>query len=126
MEEDGSQGWDHDRGAGWEAVVGVGVGCDLAVVLVADWPLDGDFGDQVGVFDGEERGTDPIEFEEGMFGNGILLNWENQYVEIVGGGVDDLNFVYDPDTDTGVLLSISAWFRVVSFETSWDALLAKG
>ena len=93
---------------------------DLADDLVAYWPLDGDFGDQVGVFDGEERGTDPIVFDTGQFGNGIVLNGENQYVEIMGGEVDDLNFV-----DEGSM-SISAWFRVDAFDTSWQALIAKG
>ena len=71
-----------------------GLACaDIGDDLVAYWPLDGDFGDQVGVFDGEERGTDQIEFDTGQFGNGIVLNGENQYVEIMGGEVDDLNFV---------------------------------
>ena len=93
---------------------------DLADDLVAYWPLDKDFGDQMGVFDGEERGAGPIEFDEGQFGDGIVLNGENQYVEIIGGGVDDLNFV-----DEGSM-SISAWFRVDAFDTSWQALIAKG
>ena len=93
---------------------------DLADDLVAYWPLDSGFGDQIGVFDGEERGTEPIEFDKGQFGNGIVLNGEDQYVEIMGGDVDDLNFV-----DTGSM-SISAWFRVDAFDTSWQALIAKG
>ena len=57
----------------------------LADDLVAYWPFDEDFSDQVGVYDGEEFGSDPIEFDTGMFGNGIVLNGEDQYVEILVG-----------------------------------------
>lgn len=87
--------------------------------LVAYWPLDGDFMDGVGGHHGEERGSTPIAFEPAMFGEGIRLNGENQFVEITGGAVDALDFV-------GESMSVSAWFTVDAFDTDWQALIAKG
>ena len=87
--------------------------------LVAYWPLDENFEDAAGDFDGEEVGSDPIEFDAGQFGNGIVLNGEDQYVEITGGDEEGLDFI---DTE----MSVSAWFRVDAFDTNWQALIAKG
>jgi hypothetical protein len=90
--------------------------------LVANWNFDdNNFSDSIGMFDGEESGSAPIEFVPGPngFGQAITLDGEDQFVQIVGGEPDDLAF-------EGGSVSISAWFRVGEFDTSWQALVAKG
>jgi hypothetical protein len=89
--------------------------------LVAYWPLDGNFEDAVGIFDGEEQGSTPIEFIQGRpgFNQAIRMNGEDQYILITGGEPDDLAF-------EGGSMSIAGWFRVDAFDTEWQALVAKG
>ena len=99
--------------------VGGGGGSSLSNGLVAYWPLDENFEDAAGDFDGEEVGSEPIAFDAGQFGNGIVLDGEDQYVEITGGDEEGLDFV---DSE----MSVSAWFRVDAFDTNWQALIAKG
>ncbi len=107
----------------WAVVAGLTVAgtarADLQTDLVAYWPLNGSFDDIVGDNHGEERGTDPIAFEDAMFGQGVRLNGEDQFIEITGGAEDALDFV-------GESMSVSAWFTVDAFDTSWQALMAKG
>lgn len=91
--------------------------------LQAYYPLNGDFLDASGNnLHGMERGT-PIVFGPGQFGQGIVLDGGNQYVEI-NGGIDG-NIVSDLDF-AGGSMSVSAWFRVDAFDTTWQALVAKG
>ena len=95
---------------------------DLNNGLVALWSFDNkDFQDSVGVFHGEEMGTDPIEFTTGRpgFGQALALDGIDQYVQIVGGEASDLSFA-------GGSMSVSAWFRIGAFDKSWQALIAKG
>ena len=92
---------------------------DFETGLVAYWPFDGNFEDAFSVHDGEQRGTVPIAFEPAQFGQGIRLNGEEQHVEITGGDESDFDFA-------GGDMSISAWFKVDAFDTSWQALIAKG
>src|SRR5262245_28219947 len=89
--------------------------------LVAYWNFDGSFVDSVGVFHGTPRGSAPIPFVDGKtnFGKAIKLNGEDQFVEITGGQPDDLAFA-------GGSMSIAGWFKVDAFDTSWQALIAKG
>jgi len=94
----------------------------LANGLVAYWNFDAsNFEDAVGVYDGTANGAAAIPFVNGKsgFGKAISLNGEDQFVEITGGQPDDLAFA-------GGSVSIAGWFKVGSFDTSWQALVAKG
>lgn len=87
--------------------------------LVSYWPLNDSFVDVVGQNDGELMGSDPDPvFEAGKLGNGIKLDGIDQFIEIGG---DESNFDF-----VGQDFSVSAWFRVDSFDKSWQALIAKG
>jgi hypothetical protein len=90
---------------------------DILTGLVSYWALDGNFQDAQGGNHGTEMGSLPIQFDTGKFGQGIDLNGEDQYILIPN--EDQFDFV-------GQSMSISAWFRVDSFDTSWQALVAKG
>lgn len=89
--------------------------------LVAYWTFEGTFNDEVGDFDGTENGFEPIEFVSGKsgYGRAIRLNGTDQFIEVTGGHPNELAFA-------GGSVSISAWFRVPTFDTSWQALVAKG
>lgn len=89
--------------------------------LKAYWPFDGDLEDKVGIFDGSERGATPITYDSGKtgFGKALLLDGVDQYVLVTGGSPDDLSFA-------GGSVSISCWFKVGSFDKSWQALVAQG
>ncbi|MBI2947586.1 MAG: Ig-like domain-containing protein, partial [Verrucomicrobia bacterium] len=93
----------------------------IANGLVAYWNFEGNFKDQAGKFDGTPAGAEPIAFVTGKsgFGKAIKLNGEDQEVEITGGEPDDLAFA-------GGSISIAGWFKVDAFDTSWQALIAKG
>ncbi|MHC1769333.1 MAG: LamG-like jellyroll fold domain-containing protein [Verrucomicrobiia bacterium] len=99
----------------------VEVNTTLADDLKAYWPFDGDLEDKEGVFDGSERGSSPITFNAGKtgFGQAILLDGFDQYVQVTGGQPDDLSFA-------GGSVSISCWFKVGAFDKSWQALIAQG
>lgn len=89
--------------------------------LKAYWNFENNFEDQVGIFDGTENGSEAIPFVDGRpgFGKAIRLNGEDQYVEVTGGEPDDLAMA-------GGSISIAGWFKVDAFDTSWQALVAKG
>lgn len=89
--------------------------------LQAYWSFDGNFLDAIAGFHGEARGTEPIPFVAGKtgFGQAIQLNGADQFVEVTGGSEDDLEF-------PGGSMSIAAWFKVTTFDTDWQALIAKG
>ena len=89
--------------------------------LVAYWNFEGNFKDQAGIFDGTANGTAPIEFVTGKagFGKSMKLNGEDQFVEITGGEPDDLAFAAGS-------MTVAGWFKVDVFDTSWQALVAKG
>jgi hypothetical protein len=95
---------------------------DIKSGLKAYWNFDQkNYEDAVGIFDGTENGSSPIAFEAGKagFGQSIHLDGTDQFVEITGGEPDDLAF-------EGGSVSISTWFKVDVFDTSWQALVAKG
>lgn len=89
--------------------------------LKAYWPFEGNLEDSAGEFDGTENGSVPIPYVNGKagFGKAIKLDGEDQFVEITGGEPDDLAFA-------GASVSIAGWFKVDGFDTSWQALVAKG
>ena len=91
--------------------------------MVAYWNFnDQDFNDSVGVFHGEERGTDVINFTSGPnvgFGSALALDGVDQFVEITGGDNTALSF-------EGGSMAVSAWFRIGGFDKGWQALVAKG
>ncbi len=89
--------------------------------LVAYWNFDDNLLDYFGEFEGTARGTEPIPFVDGQagFGKAIKLNGEDQFVEITGGDENELEF-------PGGSMSIAGWFRVDTFDTDWQALIAKG
>lgn len=88
--------------------------------LVAYWNFDGNLYDSISVFHGTPRGKEPVAFVDGQsgFGKALKLNGTN-YVEITGGDDDGLDF---PDAS----LSIAGWFKVDTFDKSWQALISKG
>ncbi len=89
--------------------------------LVAYWNFDGNFYDWIKDFHGTGRGTLPIPYVDGKpgFGKAIKLNGDNQFVEITGGNENDLEF-------PGGNMSIAGWFKVDTFDTSWQCLISKG
>lgn len=94
----------------------------ISAGLKAYWNFDqNNFQDSVGEFHGTENGTEAIAFVNGKpgFGRAISLDGEDQFVEITGGEPDDLAF-------EGGSVSIAGWFKVDAFDTSWQALVAKG
>ena len=102
--------------------------------MVAYWSFDQqDFQDKgpSQLYHGEAMGSDLIEFGDGpngAFGSAINLNGVDQYVQIVGGESDALSFSESSsvaENATGSM-SVSAWFRVESFDVSWQALIAQG
>ncbi|MFT5189560.1 MAG: hypothetical protein ACI957_002590 [Verrucomicrobiales bacterium] len=95
-------------------------GSTLGNGLIAYYPLDGDFDDNVGDAHGAEQGTAPIEFAAGAFGQGADLDGVDQFI-ITPVEVEDR---FDFSDDTG--FSVSAWFRVDAFDKSWQALVTKG
>jgi len=89
--------------------------------LVAYWAFENTFEDSIGIFDGTANGTESIAFVNGKsgFGKSIKMNGEDQFVEITGGEPDDLAFAAGS-------MSVAGWFKVDAFDTSWQALIAKG
>ncbi|MGY8686151.1 MAG: hypothetical protein ACKVHP_00185, partial [Verrucomicrobiales bacterium] len=92
-------------------------GSTLGNGLIAYYPLDGDFDDNVGDAHGAEQGTAPIEFAAGAFGQGVDLDGVDQFI-ITPVEVEDR---FDFSDDTG--FSVSAWFRVDAFDKNWQALV---
>jgi hypothetical protein len=94
---------------------------NLSSGLKAYWTFDGNLEDSAGDFDGTAVGSAAIPFVDGKpgFGKAIKLDGEDQYVEVTGGEPDDLAF-------EGGSISIAGWFKVGAFDTSWQALVAKG
>lgn len=117
------------------AAMGVALSASVAQAqlsdgLVAYWPLDTngiDFGTDGtnGQYHGEEKGTDPINYVPGKFEGAPRLNGEDQYYEIQGDeNVFDFTFVEGED-NTGSF-TMSTWFTVDAFDTSWQCLVCKG
>ena len=88
--------------------------------LAAYWSFDGHLLDSIDGFDGIARGKVPVAFVDGPtagFGKSLKLTGTN-YVEIPGSS-NTLQFANGS-------LSIAGWFKVDSFDKSWQALIAKG
>lgn len=115
--------------------------------LVAYWPFEGNFEDSLGVYHGESSefidDAEPIPFAEGKFGQSVHLNGEKQSIYINGGSGGNDNTIEDPGGVTDTIenrfdfafvegeentgsVAISTWFTVDAFDTSWQALIAKG
>ncbi len=94
---------------------------DPARGAVAYWNLDGNLEDWIKDFDGTARGANPVPFVDSKagFGKAIKLDGIDQFVEITGGNENELEF-------PGGSMSIAGWFTVDTFDTSWQALIAKG
>ncbi|MDA1277614.1 MAG: hypothetical protein O2960_26745 [Verrucomicrobia bacterium] len=86
--------------------------------LVAYWNFDGNLSDSVASFDGEARGAVGFEAGQAGFGQAIALDG-TAFVEITGGDHNDLQF-------PGRSMSIAGWFKVGTFDKSWQALISKG
>ncbi|MDA1274146.1 MAG: hypothetical protein O2960_08850 [Verrucomicrobia bacterium] len=88
--------------------------------LVAYWNFDGNLNDSIKTFHGTSRGAVPVAFEDGKggFGKAIKLDGSN-FVEITGGNNKELQF-------PGGSMSIAGWFKVGTFDKSWQALISKG
>ncbi len=91
----------------------------LADGLIAYFPLDGDLEDKAGNSHGTAVGDDPIAYDAGQFGQGIDLNGA-QHVTTPA----ENESMFDFSDGTG--FAVSAWFRVDSFDKSWQALVTKG
>lgn len=88
--------------------------------LVAYWNFDGNLNDSIKTFHGTSRGATPVAFEDGKggFGKAIRLTGAN-FVEITGGNNKELQFPAGS-------MSIAGWFKVGTFDKSWQALISKG
>ena len=90
--------------------------------LVAYWDFENDFEDYLGIYHGTPRGASPVEFMASDipgFGQTILLDGVDQFVEITGGAPDDLAFA-------GGSMTVAGWFNVWLFDKDWQAVIAKG
>ncbi len=96
---------------------------NLNVDLVAYYPFDGDLEDKAGDNHGEGMGSAPITYAAGKFGDAINLDGVDQYVETPTENEDTFDFGA-PDNQTG--FTVSAWFRVGTFDKNWQAIVAKG
>jgi hypothetical protein len=92
--------------------------------LVSYWPFDGTLEDLHGANDGTFVGTGTPSYTASKFGPGIDLDGADQYVNVGNGPSLDMD-VNGAGAKTGSV-SISAWFRVDAFDTTWQALVAKG
>ena len=95
---------------------------DIKTGLKAYWNFDTKSAkDSVGIYDGTETGSAPVAYVAGKggFGQALVLDGTDQYVEITGGEPDDMAF-------TGGSMSIAGWFKVGTFDKQWQALVAKG
>jgi hypothetical protein len=84
--------------------------------------MNGNFDDARGINDGNFIGGTPT-FAAGKFGQGIDLNGDDQFINM--GNHPSLDMSLAGPAGNGHV-SISAWFRVDSFDRTWQALLAKG
>lgn len=94
----------------------------VASGLAAYWNLDGNLRDSVNGFHGTARGTEPLAYVAGKpgLGQALQLDGADQFVEITGGdSANNLAFA-------GGSVSIAGWFKVNTFDTSWQCLIARG
>lgn len=86
--------------------------------LVSYWDFDDNLNDRATAGNTTDHGTwvGPADFNTGIFGNGLELNGSN-YVSVP----DSMDVAR-----TGSNLSVSTWFRVDTFDKSWQCLVAKG
>ncbi|MCH2060961.1 MAG: hypothetical protein MK183_10075 [Verrucomicrobiales bacterium] len=96
------------------------LGDQIALGLIAYWPLDGDLTDLVGESDGTLMGGGVATYTTGQIGDGIDLDGVGQYIETPL--INEELF----DFPEGNGFSVSAWFRVDDFNKSWQCLIAKG
>ncbi len=105
--------------------------------LLSYWAFDGDLTDSgPGAANGTLVGTNTTPaFTAAKFGQGIDLDGADQHVAIPG-SEETYEFAFNPWTIvgdpvrtlqlTGGHLTVSAWFRVDSFDTNWQTLISKG
>ncbi|MCZ7638382.1 MAG: LamG domain-containing protein [Verrucomicrobia bacterium] len=94
----------------------------VASGLAAYWNLDGNLRDSVNGFHGTARGTAPLAYVAGKpgLGQALKLDGTDQFVEITeGDSANNLAFA-------GGSVSIAGWFKVATFDTSWQCLIARG
>jgi hypothetical protein len=107
---------------------------DLSEGLVAYWSFDNNnFQDEgpTGTYNGEGQGSADIEFGSGpsaAFGDAMILDGVDQFVQITGGELDELSFSQASSVDANATgkMTVSTWFRVESFDVNWQALIAQG
>ncbi len=94
--------------------------------LVAYWNFNGDLKDTAGgavKFDGTQQGTDTtstfVNSHLPSFGKALSLDGIDQFIEVSGGEPGDLSF-------EGGSMSVAGWFKVGTFDKSWQALIAQG
>lgn len=94
--------------------------------LVGHWALDGDVADTTGSgHDGEFMGGDgEPTFEEGVIGDSILLDGIDEWIEINPDSEDLFDGLDENGEQTA--FTVSAWFKVSSFDKDWQCLIAKG
>ena len=93
--------------------------------LVSYWPLDGSLQDDLNVNNGTLVGTNTTpSYGAGKFGDGIDLDGVDQFVDVGNGPSLDMD-VNGAGAQTGSV-SISAWFRVDSFDKEWQTMISKG
>ncbi len=80
-------------------------GPSLHEALLAYWAFEDSFSEDHGGFSISPRGEDPILFDEGKFGRGIVFNGIDQYLEVETESEDLFDF--DPSES----FTISAWIQ---------------
>jgi len=94
----------------------------VASGLAAYWNFEGNLRDSAHDFHGTARGSDPLTYVDSKpgLGKALKLNGADQCVEVTGG--DSANNLAFP----GGSVSIAGWFKVETFDTSWQCLIARG
>jgi len=103
------------------AILAVGSGVAGAAIidnLVSYWPMDGTVADIWGGYTSTHTGGTE-DYTAAKFGQGILLDGGTEQIEVQEVGQYDFGAM-------GGGFTISAWFSVNNFDTSWQALVAKG
>ena len=90
--------------------------------LIGYWSFDGDLLDtsnSANVHNGTYVGDTSPTYTAAKFGTGIELDGNTEHIQ----AADHADFDFGAG---GTGMSISAWFTVAAFDTTWQAFIAKG
>ncbi len=92
---------------------------ELADGLVSYWNWDDTLADSVGAGNGTYVGDTSETFVPGLFGSAVELDGGSEHIQVNNESLYDFGAA-------GNGFSISTWTQVGAFDTTWQALIAKG